>query len=36
MINPHPAMQAFDRFLSAEGPRHLPVVTNPYPANAFG
>lgn len=36
MINPHPAMQAFERFLLAEGARHLPVVTMPYPANAFG
>lgn len=31
-----PAMQAFERFLLAEGARHLPVVTKPYPANAFG
>ncbi|MBC7311884.1 MAG: LysR family transcriptional regulator [Rhizobium sp.] len=32
----NPAMQAFERFLLAEGARHLPVVTKPYPANAFG
>lgn len=32
----HPAMQAFERFLLAEGALHLPVVTKPYPANAFG
>ncbi|NML76012.1 LysR family transcriptional regulator [Rhizobium sp. S-51] len=32
----NPAMQAFEKFLLAEGARHLPVVTKPYPANAFG
>ncbi|THK35814.1 LysR family transcriptional regulator [Ensifer sp. MPMI2T] len=30
-----PAMQAFDGFLLAQGARYLPVVSKPYPANAF-
>lgn len=32
----NPAMQAFDKFLLAEGARYLPVVSKPYPANVFG
>jgi DNA-binding transcriptional LysR family regulator len=30
------AMQAFEQFLLATGARYLPVVSKPYPANAFG
>lgn len=30
-----PAMQAFESFLLAQGARYLPVVSKPYPANAF-
>ncbi|PLU82217.1 hypothetical protein BMJ22_14180 [Sinorhizobium medicae] len=31
-----PAMQAFEQFVLSSGARYLPVVSKPYPANAFG